>query len=195
MTGCSVLAAPDKFRGTATVRQIVDAVRLAVDRHGGTTVSMPLADGGEGTLDAFGGPNRRSTVTGPSGTPVEASRRFDEASGVAIIEMALASGLLLAGGAAHNDPMSATTRGTGELIAAATREGARKIIVGLGPWPTKPSHRLRAGVRVGEPLAEDHRDLQRRPAHERPSPKMPAPQPGSWRHRRRWGPRGSRSRL
>ena len=89
-----------------------------------------MADGGEGTLDAFGGPNQTTTVTGPLGFPVEAEWALR--GQVAVIEMARASGLVLAGGAEGNDPMEATTSGTGELIAAAVDAGARRIIVGLG---------------------------------------------------------------
>ena len=63
---------------------------------------MPLADGGEGTLDALGGSNRVSQVTGPLGDPVQARWRIS--SDVAVIEMAEASGLLLAGGPQHTDP-------------------------------------------------------------------------------------------
>lgn len=91
---------------------------------------MPLADGGEGTLEALGGANRSSTVTGPLGDPVEAEWRLDQ--GVAVIEMARASGLMLAGGAAGNDPVAATTRGTGELIRKAIEQGAHRVIVGVG---------------------------------------------------------------
>ncbi len=89
-----------------------------------------MADGGEGLLDVLGGANRTDTVTGPLGEPVEASWRLSR--GTAIIEMARASGLVLAGGAEGNDPMQATTSGTGQLIDAALTAGAKRIIVGLG---------------------------------------------------------------
>jgi glycerate kinase len=125
-----VVVCADKFRGTATAREVGDAVAIAVDRRGGECVVQPMADGGEGTLDAFGGPNQVTTVTGPHGQPVEAEWALR--GQVAVIEMAQASGLVLAGGAEGNDPMEATTAGTGELIAAATEAGARRIIVGLG---------------------------------------------------------------
>ena len=91
---------------------------------------MPLADGGEGTLDVLGGANRRTVVTGPLGAPVEAE--WSLRKGVAVIEMARASGLSLIGGADNNDPLTATTQGTGELIDCALNEGAKKIIVCLG---------------------------------------------------------------
>ena len=91
---------------------------------------FPLSDGGEGTLGSLGGPNRSNVVTGPLGQPTNAGWRLDGER--AVVEMALASGLLLAGGRSANDPLGATTRGTGELIAAAIAAGAREIIVGVG---------------------------------------------------------------
>ncbi|MEZ5246464.1 MAG: glycerate kinase [Acidimicrobiales bacterium] len=125
-----VVVCADKFRGTATAREVGDAVAIAVAVRGGECIVQPMADGGEGTLDAFGGPNRVTTVTGPLGQPVEAEWALR--GQVAVIEMARASGLVLAGGCESNDPMEATTAGTGELIAAAAEAGARRIIVGLG---------------------------------------------------------------
>jgi len=89
-----------------------------------------MADGGEGTLDALGGPNRSTLVTGPLGDPVEASWRLD--AGTAVIEMARASGLALVGGPEHNDAIGASTQGTGELIDTALDAGAKRIIVCLG---------------------------------------------------------------
>lgn len=125
-----VLACPDKFRGTASAGQVGGAVAAAVASAGGTCVVQPMADGGEGTLEAFGGANRTSTVTGPLGEPVDAGWRLR--GGVAVIEMARASGLALAGGADGNDAVEAITTGTGELIAEAVEAGARRIVVGVG---------------------------------------------------------------
>jgi glycerate kinase len=125
-----VLIAPDKFRGTATAPEAAAALADGAREAGWDPVTMPLADGGEGTLDALGGPNRTSTVTGPLGRPVEAAWRL--ADGRAVVEMARASGLQLAGGAERNDPLAATSRGTGELIAEAIAAGARRVIVGVG---------------------------------------------------------------
>ncbi len=125
-----VLAVPDKFRGTATAPEVAAAVAAAGRRVGARTREMPLSDGGEGFLDAFGGPNRSLVVTGPLGDPVDAAWRL--AGRTAVIEMARASGLALVGGAEHNDPIAASTLGTGELIAAALDAGARRILVGHG---------------------------------------------------------------
>ena len=125
-----VLAAVDKFRGTATAAQVATAIGHACWQLGHDCVERPLADGGEGTLDALGGANRTTLVTGPLGKPVQAPWRLHR--GTAIIEMACASGLLLAGGTEKNDPIAATTTGTGELIDAALDLGAKRIIVCLG---------------------------------------------------------------
>lgn len=125
-----VLAAVDKFKGTATAAQVAAAIGHACWELGHECVEQPVADGGEGTLEALGGPNRTSVVTGPLGDPVTAEWRFHR--GTAVIEMARASGLTLVGGAARNDAMAATTTGTGELIDQALDLGAKKIVVCLG---------------------------------------------------------------
>ena len=125
-----VLAASDKFKGTATAAQACAAIGHACWELGLDCTEMPLADGGEGTLEILGGANRTSTVTGPLGDPVQAQWRFHR--GTAVIEMARASGLTLAGGPEKNDPVNATTAGTGELIDFALDMGAKRIIVCLG---------------------------------------------------------------
>ena len=125
-----VLAAVDKFRGTATAAQVATAIGHACWQLGHDCIERPLADGGEGTLDALGGANRTTLVTGPLGKPVQAPWRLHR--GTAVIEMACASGLMLAGGKQENDPIAATTTGTGELIDAALDLGAKRIIVCLG---------------------------------------------------------------
>jgi glycerate 2-kinase len=126
----NVVAAMDKFRGTATAAEAAAAVGNACWDLGHDCVEVPVADGGEGTLAVLGGANRTSTVTGPLGDPVEAAWRLHRAT--AVIEMAAASGLALVGGADGNDAMAASTTGTGELIDIALDAGARKIIVCLG---------------------------------------------------------------
>ncbi|HEU5215239.1 MAG TPA: glycerate kinase [Gaiellaceae bacterium] len=126
-----LLAAPDKFRGTLTAREAAAAIAAGALRAGWTGVELPLADGGEGTLDVLGGGNRRATVTGPLGEPVEAEWRLEE-DGTALIEAALACGVSLAGGPEGNDPLAATSRGVGELVAAAVAEGASRVVVAVG---------------------------------------------------------------
>lgn len=125
-----VLAAPDKFRGTATAPEVAAAVARAAIAAGAEADEVPLADGGEGTLDALGGANKATVVTGPLGDPVEAAWRLDGQT--AVIEMAQASGLEVVGGPEGNDAVAASTYGTGELIAAAVERGAREVIVGVG---------------------------------------------------------------
>ncbi len=125
-----VVAAVDKFRGTATGAEVAAAIGHACWELGHDCDEVPVADGGEGLLEVLGGPNRTSKVTGPLGDQIEAPWRIHR--GTAIIEMALASGLMIAGGADRNDPMKATTTGTGQLIDAAVSAGAKRIIVGLG---------------------------------------------------------------
>lgn len=125
-----LLAAPDKLRGSLTASEAAAAIAAGAARAGWTARRVPLADGGEGTLDALGGANRRTVVTGPLGRPVEAEWRL--ADGLAVIESARAAGLTLAGGADRNDPLAATTRGVGELVAAALDAGAERIVVGVG---------------------------------------------------------------
>ena len=126
-----VLAAPDKFRGSLSARDAAAAIAAGAARAGWTAVELPLADGGEGTLAVLGGGNRRTTVTGPHGDPVEADWRLEE-DGTAIVEAALACGLALAGGPEQNDPLAATSRGVGELVSAAIAEGAARIVVAVG---------------------------------------------------------------
>ena len=130
MVAMHVLAAPDKFRGTATASEVAGAVAAAVEAAGGTCDRAPMADGGEGTLEVFGGPNRTTLVAGPLGDPLSAPWRLSRTT--AVIEMATASGLDVVDGPDGNDPVSASTTGTGELISAALDAGARRIIVGMG---------------------------------------------------------------
>lgn len=125
-----VVAAPDTFRGTASARAVAEAVGRVAWEHGWDCDEVPMSDGGEGFLDALGGPNRTATVTGPLGDLVTAGWRLDGRR--AVIEMALASGLELVGGADGNDPIAASTYGTGELISTAVEAGARRVLVGVG---------------------------------------------------------------
>jgi len=125
-----VLAAPDKFKGTISAREAAVAIGHACWELGIDCVEIPMADGGDGLLDVLGGANRETTVTGPLGDPVVAGWRLS--GDTAVIEMARASGLVLAGGVEANRALDATTTGTGELIDHALDAGVRRIIVGLG---------------------------------------------------------------
>jgi glycerate kinase len=130
-----VVAAPDKFRGTATAAEVAGAVVEAADGLGWEAVPVAMSDGGEGLLDACATtcPELVVTrVTGPDGSPVDAEWRLGP--GTAVVEMARASGLTLAGGPAGNDAVRATSYGTGELVVAAARRvgPGGTVVVGLG---------------------------------------------------------------
>jgi glycerate kinase len=126
-----VLCCPDKFRGSLTADQAAAALARGVERAGRLARRLPLADGGEGTLGVLcpdSATLRTARVTGPLGEPVEAL--WGLRLGTAVVESARASGLALVEG--RNDPLRATTRGTGELIRLALEVGARRVIVGVG---------------------------------------------------------------
>jgi glycerate 2-kinase len=144
-----LVAAPDSFRGTAAAADVAAAVARAAVAAGWTADEVPLADGGEGTLEVLGGPNRTTTVTGPLGDPVRAAWRFAGRS--AVVEMARASGLELVGGPEGNDPIAATSSGTGELLAAAVDAGCRRIVLGVGGSASTDGGL--GAVRALEPLA------------------------------------------
>jgi glycerate 2-kinase len=117
-----LLAAPDKFRGTVSARQASEAISRGASPLGWSVRQIPLSDGGEGLLDALGGLGGTLEVVeaeGPLGAPVMAE--WLRIGNLAVIEMAQASGLALAGGPEGNDPVEATTRGTGQLMVAAAR--------------------------------------------------------------------------
>ena len=130
-----VLICPDSFKGTLSARRAAECMALATVTavpHA-TIVCLPLADGGEGTLDAMlsnGGRRLEREVTGPAGEPVSAVWGILP-DGTGVVEMASASGLAHVD-AATNDLLSATTFGTGELIRAAVDEGCRNLVVGIG---------------------------------------------------------------
>jgi glycerate kinase len=129
--------APDKFKGSLTAIQAAAAMARGVlaAAPGALIDQVPMADGGEGTVDALvaatGGTYREAQVTGPLGEPVLARFGVLGDEPTAVVEMAAASGLVLAS-SAQRDPLRATTRGTGELLLAAIAAGARRVIVGIG---------------------------------------------------------------
>lgn len=130
-----VLVAPDKFKGTFNAAQVAGAIGRGLEKAGLMPPDLcPVADGGDGTLDALllqmGGELVARTVTGPLGAPVNTGFGLIEDGGTAIVEMAMASGLALVGG--EKDAWSASTYGTGELIAAAAQAGAAVILVAVG---------------------------------------------------------------
>ncbi|MDO7881491.1 glycerate kinase [Salinibacterium soli] len=132
----TVVIAPDSFKGSLSARLVADAIAegWASVRPDDELVLMPQADGGEGTLDAVEaavpGARRRSAglVTGPDGRPVP-GEWLELPDGTAVTELAQSSGLPLMASPA---PLTATTRGLGEVIRAALDAGARSVVIGLG---------------------------------------------------------------
>jgi glycerate kinase len=128
-----VVAAPDKFKGSLSAAAAAAAIAAGVRDvvPGAACELVPMADGGDGTVDAFlasGATARTVRVSGPLGAPVDAT--YARAGNVAIVEMAAASGLELVRGAL--DARRATTRGTGELLRDALDGGAARIVLGIG---------------------------------------------------------------
>lgn len=147
-----VVAAPDKFRGTATARQVARAVAEAAQAEGWSSDQVPMADGGEGLLEVVGGQVRQAQVLDPLGRLVTADWRLDGTT--AIVEMAQASGLGLVGGPEGNDPIRADTAGTGQLIATAVKAGAKKVLIGAGGSATTDGGL--AALRTLEPHSRLH---------------------------------------
>jgi len=131
-----IVIAPDSFKESLSALQVAGAIEAGMREvfPDADYVKVPVADGGEGTvqalIDATGGWRVDQRVTGPLGEPVAAfyGRTGD---GGAVIEMAAASGLELVP-PGQRDPRSATSRGTGELILHALDAGARRFVLGVG---------------------------------------------------------------
>lgn len=162
----NIIVAPDSFKGSLTAAEAADAIVQGVRdvMPEAEIVSIPLADGGEGTVEALALATRgrilQAEVTGPMGDPVEASYGMlgDDVTGV--VEMAQAAGLSLVPAQKRN-PLLATTYGVGELMRAALDEGCRRLIVGLGGSATSDGGAGMAqalGVRL---LSGDGGDLKR----------------------------------
>ncbi len=131
MTG-HVVIAPDKFKGSLSAPEAAEHVAAGLRRASPDTrlMALPVADGGDGTVDAAvaaGFERVRAEVSGPTGAPVTAA--YAVRGEIAVIELAEASGLRLLPELA---PLEAASTGTGELIAHAVSGGARRIVLGLG---------------------------------------------------------------
>jgi glycerate 2-kinase len=130
-----VVVAPDSLKGSIGARAAAAALAEGwhAARPGDDLVCLPLADGGEGTLEVLAASDpaarwHQAEVTGPDGRRV-ASRWLQLSDGTGYVELAQASGLPLMGAP---DPLGAQTTGTGELIAGAVDAGAQRIMIGLG---------------------------------------------------------------
>lgn len=132
-----IVIAPQGFKGNLTALEVARAIEAGVKRivPDALTILKPMADGGEGTVqalvDATGGEIITTEVTGPLGEPVNAHWGILNDRVTAVIEMAAASGLPLVPPEKRN-PLMTTTYGTGELILAALAKGCRKLIIGIG---------------------------------------------------------------
>ncbi len=128
--------APDSFKGSLSAMECCDILERVTARlfPGCETVSVPVADGGEGTVDALlramGGTRMQTVVTGPL-FEQETAEWGLLSDGTAVMEMAQASGLPYVP-ADRKDPRNATSLGTGEMIADALRRGVRRILIGIG---------------------------------------------------------------
>lgn len=135
MSRAPVLVAPDSFKGTLPAAEVAAALARGLRGSGREAVELPIADGGEGTMDvllrALGGELRTATVADPLGRDVEACYALLSGGERAVVETAEASGLWRVA-EAERDAFAATTRGTGQLIAAAAGAGARTVLVGAG---------------------------------------------------------------
>jgi glycerate kinase len=134
----TVLVAPDSFKGTLTALEVAVAIGRGLEAEGRSVDLCPVADGGEGTLEALlqalDGERRTAPATDPLGRPIEASFGIGEAGGghvLGIVETAAASGLGLVD-PSERDPLGATTFGTGQLIVAAIEAGADLVYLGVG---------------------------------------------------------------
>jgi glycerate 2-kinase len=131
-----VLVAPDSFKGTFRASEVAGAIGRGLERAGLMPPDLcPVADGGEGTLDALlpglGGEVFAADAHDPLGRPLKGCFGLVEDGGTAIVETATASGLALLAEDERN-PWAASSYGTGELIAAAAQAGAAVIIVAVG---------------------------------------------------------------
>jgi glycerate kinase len=160
-----VLVAPDKFKGTLTAPQAAAAIAGGWRRvrPADDVEELPMADGGDGTMDvvlsALGGERHRVSVSGPLGDPVDAAfgivpRGRDR---MAVVETAAASGLRLLG-AGRRDPLRASTAGTGELIVAACRRDVDEVLVCVGGSATTDG-----GAGMAQALGISLTDADRRP--------------------------------
>lgn len=131
-----ILIAPGAFKHSLGAGQAATAIKRGLSQAlpGATLITLPIADGGNGTLDAWlaqGGTRYALTVNDPLMRPIEAEYGMLPDGNTAIIEMALASGIELLTDAERN-PLKASTSGTGELMQGALNKGARRFIIGMG---------------------------------------------------------------
>lgn len=131
-----IVIAPDSFKGSCSAAEVANSIEKGINKvcRDCEIVKIPIADGGEGTVQALilsaGGEIREKEVVGPLGDTIKAQYGILK-NGVGVIELASASGLLLISEKLRN-PLHTTTYGTGQLILSAIDDGCKKIVVGLG---------------------------------------------------------------
>ena len=132
-----IVLAPDSFKESMTAKEVCEAMERGIKKGNPnvTCIHVPMADGGEGTMqslvDATGGTVHTVTVTGPLGDQVEASYGISGDGSTGVLEMASASGIHLVPIAQRN-PLVTTTYGTGELIKACLDHGVSRLLIGIG---------------------------------------------------------------
>ncbi len=133
------LVAPDSFKGSFGAAEVAAAIARGLRAAGREAEELPVADGGEGTMDvllqALGGERRAVTVGDPLGRPVEAAFALLPDGRTAVVEAAQASGLALLA-KEELDPWAASSRGSGELIVRAAEAGADTVLVTVGGTAT-----------------------------------------------------------
>lgn len=159
-----IVLAPDSFKESISAIDVCRVLAGVLRDHGHEPVSVPIADGGEGTVDAVlaasDGKRVSVTVEGPLGSPVEAAYALIENGKTAVIEMAAASGMQLLS-AEQREPMCASTFGTGQLIRDAAQRGVERIIVGLGGSATTDGGAGAAQALGVSLMDESGRELER----------------------------------
>ncbi|MFZ5814416.1 MAG: glycerate kinase [Bacillota bacterium] len=160
-----IVIAPDSYKGSMTAAEVAEAMGRGVRRlwPEAEVDLVPMADGGEGTVqalvDATGGRLVTATVRGPLGEPVEAAFGLMGDGETAVIEMAQASGLPLVPPERRN-PLITSTYGTGELIRHALDLGAKRLIIGIGGSATNDGGAGMAQALGARLLDGDGRELE-----------------------------------
>ncbi len=155
-----IVIAPNAFKGSLTAIAAADAIAagLAGVFPDAELVRVPIADGGDGTVEALvtagSGELRTARVVGPLGEPVDATYGLLDGGRTAVVEMARAAGLLLIP-RERRDPAVTTTAGVGALLQHALDAGARRFVVGIGGSATND-----AGAGMAQALGYRLRDAQ-----------------------------------
>ncbi|MEF2072900.1 glycerate kinase [Consotaella aegiceratis] len=159
-----IVIAPDSFKESLSAADVAKAIEAGFREvfPDADYVRIPVADGGEGTVEAMvattGGAIMRQSVTGPLGEPVEAFYGLSGDGTMAVIEMAAASGLMQVE-PGRRDPLTTTTYGVGELIRAALDHGSRRFIIGIGGSATNDGGAGMVQALGGRLLDGDGQDL------------------------------------